>query len=66
MLLLNVVMLATQRSYDDLIILTSCRPMHKAECTVKNLGLLVGIISLKAVMDVTGELFHLSKKSERE
>ena len=39
--------------------------MHKAERPVKNLGLLVGITSLKAVMDVTEELFHLSKKSGR-
>lgn len=65
MLLLNVIILAIQQGYDDLIILTSCRPMHKAECTVKILGLIVGITSLKAVMDVTGELFHLSKKSDK-
>lgn len=39
--------------------------MHEAECTVKNLGLLVGITSLKAVMDLTGEPFNLSKKSDR-
>lgn len=39
--------------------------MHEAKRTVKNLGLLVGITSLKAVMDVTGELFHLTKKSDK-
>lgn len=64
MLVLNDIILAIRQGYDDLIILTSCRPMYKAECSEKNLELLVGITSLKVVMVVTGELFHLSKKKK--
>ncbi|KAJ7407496.1 hypothetical protein WISP_126503 [Willisornis vidua] len=51
--------------YDDLLILTSYGPMDKAERSVKNPEQLVRITSLKAVMNVAGELFDLSEKSDR-
>lgn len=53
-----------QRDYDNLVVLALHRPMCKTECTMKYLGPLVGMASLETVMDVRGELFHLSRKSE--
>lgn len=64
MLVLNDIILAIRQGYDDLIILTSFRPVYKAGCSGKNLDLLVGITSLKVVMVVTGELFHLSEEKK--